>query len=127
MEKINMKNIKVNGTFEQYIDSIVSETRKLLSASLYTVEISDSTWGTASRQEGGLRSSMVFLNGRDAPNCHFSIAELEFMTLQRYAPQALADLARTRLTDTIDSVKRLHDNFDVTVKEIKNRLDTLNT
>ena len=127
MEKINMKNIKINGTFGEYIESIVSETRKLLSASLYTVEISDGTWGTTSRREGGLMSKVIFLNGRDAPNCHFSIAELEFMTLQQYAPEALTDLVKTRLTDTIDSVKGLHDAFDVTIKEIKGRLSMLDT
>ena len=78
-----MKNINITDTFQEYVNSIAEEIRRLLTSKNYSVRIEDSFWGTATAEEGGTPVKVVFINEDDGgPSVNFSIAELEFLTLQ---------------------------------------------
>ena len=114
-----MNNIDTIGTFTEYMDSIVVEIRHLLSSQNYLVNVENRFWGTATEKEGGTPVKVIFISeDNDGPNVSFSIARLEFMTLRQYAPKALVDLATTRFSDAIDSLKELHNEFGSMIEKL---------
>ena len=97
-----MENLNITGTFSEYVDSIVAEAQRLF-GDCYIITTEDSFWGTATAEDGGTPCKVIYLR-KNGWNTHFSIAELEFITLQCYAPDALVDLAIHRFIDVRDGL-----------------------
>lgn len=115
-----MNNINITGTFTEYMDSVVAEIQQLLSDANYSVEVKNSFWGVATAKDGGTFCKVVSIWENDnGPGVCFSIAELEFLTLRRFAPEGLINIATTRLADVINIFKILHDAFGETIDKLR--------
>jgi hypothetical protein len=114
-----MNNINIIGTFAEYMDSIAAEIKQHTPKN-YSVGVRDDSWGTAHAEDGGTPCKVICISeDSGGPRNHFSIAEIEFATLQQYAPEALDVLVAERLAATINSLKGLRDDFSGAINKLE--------
>lgn len=135
---INFDSIKINGTFDEWIESIRTEVERLLVAknkydNVYSVSVKPDDWGLEKIRSipakmiliahVGIRGLTIFDSARNI--VYFSLAKFEFKH-NKHSKKGLTSLVNVRFIDMMWSLEDRRENLFKLLKRLDPKHETPN-